>query len=67
MKAVDIGAAPGGWCQVLSDKLNQNEGDTNVVGVDLLNIDPLQGVKFIHGDVKEDSIIEKISEELDYK
>ena len=67
MKAIDIGAAPGGWSQVLAEKLNKEEGENNVIAVDLLKIEPLQGVKFIHGDVKEDNIIEKISNELDYQ
>ena len=67
MKAVDIGAAPGGWSQVLSDKLNFTESDTNVVAVDLLRMNPLKGVEFIHGDINEDSVIEKVSQAFDFE
>jgi len=66
MKAIDVGAAPGGWSQVLSEKLNNLETDQNVVAIDLLEMPYLKGVHFIHGDIKEDEVVEKISEAFDF-
>ena len=45
--AVDLGAAPGGWSQVLSKKIGLNG---KVVGIDLLEVSPIKGIDFIQGD-----------------
>ncbi|CAI2366701.1 unnamed protein product [Moneuplotes crassus] len=66
MTAIDIGASPGGWSQVLAEKLNETEEDKNVVACDLLPMNYLKGVTFIKGDITKDSIVEKISEALDF-
>ncbi len=57
---VDLGAAPGGWSQIAVEKV----GTGNVVGIDLLDIDPLAGVKFIKQDFLADDAAEKIIELL---
>lgn len=67
MKAVDVGAAPGGWSQVLAEKLNKHDDDENVVACDLIRIPHLKGVKFVQGDVRKNEIMEKISEALDFQ
>jgi 23S rRNA (uridine2552-2'-O)-methyltransferase len=46
-RVVDLGAAPGGWSQVSVDIVGL-EGA--IVGIDLLPIDPIEGVVFIEGD-----------------
>jgi 23S rRNA (uridine2552-2'-O)-methyltransferase len=47
MTVVDLGAAPGGWSQVVADRI----GDRGkVVALDLLPIDPLPGVTLLQGD-----------------
>ncbi len=48
MRVVDLGAAPGGWSQVAVQR-----GAAQVVGVDLLPIDPVPGAIFIQGDFTE--------------
>jgi 23S rRNA (uridine2552-2'-O)-methyltransferase len=45
VRVVDLGAAPGGWAQVA-----QKRGAAEVVGIDLLPIDPLPGVTFLQMD-----------------
>ena len=45
----DLGAAPGGWAQVLIKRFPGRK----IVGCDLLNIDPLKGFDFIQGDFNE--------------
>ncbi len=57
MTVVDLGAAPGGWSQVAADLVG-DEGE--VVACDLLAMDSIAGVQFIHGDFTEDAILEQI-------
>ena len=50
---VDLGAAPGGWCQVARERCAQ---DAYIVGVDLVPITPLATVKFVQGDCTEPTV-----------
>ena len=45
-KVLDLGSAPGGWSQVISKKVGPN----NILAVDILDMIPLNGVKFIQQD-----------------
>ncbi len=45
-RVIDLGAAPGGWAQVAVQK-----GAARIVGVDLLEIEPLTGVTFFQLDL----------------
>jgi 23S rRNA (uridine2552-2'-O)-methyltransferase len=45
-RIVDLGAAPGGWSQVAARRIGAAEGRGRVVGVDLLDIDPIAGGDF---------------------
>ena len=51
MMIVDLGAAPGSWSQVVQRALG---GHGQVIALDILPMDPLQGVTFIQGDFTED-------------
>lgn len=44
-KVVDLGASPGGWSQVASQK------GTNVFAIDIKPMDAIQGVEFIQSDI----------------
>lgn len=44
--AVDLGAAPGGWTQVLVERL----GEGRVVGVDIQEMEPIKGATLLHLD-----------------
>ena len=57
--ACDLGAAPGGWSQVLVKRFPGQK----VVGCDLLSIDPLKGLDFIQGDFN-DSLVQSQLQEL---
>lgn len=57
---VDLGAAPGGWSQVAKEFV----GDGAVIGIDLLRIDPIQGVVFLKGDMTKDESIEEIKNHI---
>jgi len=56
---VDLGAAPGGWLQVAKEL-----SGGIVVGVDILDIEEIEGVDVIKGDIRLDKTIEKIREKI---
>ncbi|HLJ70055.1 MAG TPA: RlmE family RNA methyltransferase [Roseiarcus sp.] len=43
---VDLGAAPGGWSLVAAERVGAASGEGRVVGIDLLDIEPIAGVDF---------------------
>lgn len=45
-KIVDLGAAPGGWSEVASDKIDAVGGRGKIVAIDLLEMEPVPGVDF---------------------
>ena len=47
---VDLGCAPGGWCQVAAERM---KGQGRIVGIDLLEMTGLNHVSFIQGDFTE--------------
>ena len=58
---VDLGAAPGGWCQYVVKK---QQGSGRVLGLDLQEIEPLQGVELLQGDFREESILHALEQAL---
>ena len=48
---VDLGCAPGGWCQVAAERMG---GQGRIVGIDLLEMTGLNHVDFIQGDFSEE-------------
>ncbi len=50
MTVVDLGCAPGGWCQVMAERM---KGQGRIVGIDLLECVGLNHVTFIQGDFTE--------------
>lgn len=62
MTVVDLGAAPGGWSQLVVNHVGKKG---RVIALDLLAIEPITGVEFIQGDFSEDSILEELNQLLD--
>ena len=62
MKVVDLGAAPGAWSQVALKAVGEKG---QVLGLDILEIEPLHGLVFIQGDFTEDDALEALRETLD--
>ena len=62
MRVVDLGATPGGWSQVVAQKL---AGQGKVIALDLLEMVPLAGVTFIQGDFREDAVLTELVKALD--
>lgn len=59
IRIVDLGCAPGGWLQVCL-KLGARE----VVGIDLLEVDPVPGARIVQGDVNNPEDVDTMMEGL---
>lgn len=61
MVVVDLGAAPGGWSQYVRQALGESG---RVFALDILDMPPLAGVEFLHGDFREDAVLARFEEML---
>ena len=61
MTVVDLGAAPGSWCQVAVQKLKKQG---RVLAIDLLPVAQLPGVESLEGDFTEPSALNWLEEKL---
>lgn len=59
---VDLGCAPGGWCQVVMAGVGEKG---RVVGLDVLDMQPLAGVDFIQGDFTQNIPLQQMVDLLD--
>ena len=59
-RVVDLGIAPGGWSQVVRQRLPQ----ATLVGIDLLPTDPIEGVTIFEMDFMADEAPAKLSDAL---
>ena len=51
MNVVDLGAAPGSWCQYARTRLGKN---SQIVAVDLLPVEAMEGVQILQGDFTDE-------------
>ncbi|WP_063670651.1 23S rRNA (uridine(2552)-2'-O)-methyltransferase RlmE [Dyella thiooxydans] len=64
ISVVDLGAAPGGWSQLVRQRL----GDTGrVVALDILPMQGIAGVEFLQGDFREADVLSQLEAMLDGK
>lgn len=54
---VDLGAAPGGWSEYAYKKVLPKG---RVIALDLLDIEPIEGVDFIKGDFSDDEVFNQL-------
>lgn len=59
MTVVDLGAAPGGWSEIVRNLVGKNG---RVIATDILPMDPIDGVDFVQGDFHEEAVFEKLME-----
>ncbi len=62
MTVVDLGAAPGSWSQVASQKVAPKG---RVIALDILEMLPLPGVEFIQGDFMEEIALSELRKQLE--
>ena len=64
MCVVDLGAAPGSWTQVVREKLAGKDGEVRgtIIAMDILQMDPIDGVTFLQGDFREQEVADKLTE-----
>ena len=61
MVVVDLGAAPGGWSQMVSEKLRDSG---RVIALDILPMQGIAGVEFIEGDFREEAVLQRLEETI---
>ncbi len=57
INVIDLGAAPGGWSEYVSKIAGKK---SKIIAVDLLDIEPIEGVDFVLGDFRDDEVLEKL-------
>ena len=70
VRVVDLGCAPGGWCQVAVNRTNalghrQGKAVGRVIGVDLQEVKPIAGADIYQVDFLEDDADDKVKYWLD--
>ena len=66
---VDLGSTPGAWSQYVRRRLSPTgaaAGTLNgrIIGLDLLPMDPIEGVAFIQGDFREPDVLAQLEQAL---
>lgn len=69
---VDLGCTPGAWSQYVRRKLSPKGaavGELNgrIIGLDILHMEPIEGVHFLQGDFREESVLAELEALLDGK
>ena len=61
MTVVDLGAAPGSWCQYVARRIQPGG---KLIALDLLEMTPMAGVEFIQGDFREEETLGRVESAL---
>ena len=64
---LDLGCAPGGWCQVAAQKVDMKSSENLVVGLDLKPCEAIMGVKFVEIDFLDETQFLEFENSLDKK
>ena len=58
---VDLGAAPGGWSQYARTRVGAKG---RIIALDILAMDPIDGVEFLQGDFRDDAVLARLVQRL---
>ena len=66
---VDLGSAPGAWSQYVRRRLSPDGAavgalNGTLIALDLLPMEPIEGVHFIQGDFREDEVLDALKQAL---
>jgi len=72
MVIVDLGSAPGAWSQYLRRKMApegaaSGELGATLIALDILPMEPIEGVQFIQGDFREPVVLDQLTQCLNGK
>lgn len=59
-RVVDLGAAPGGWTQVAVERVQSQAGRGQVVGLDILEMEPVPGAHTFQADFLDETAPERL-------
>ena len=67
---VDLGSTPGAWSQYLRRRMSPAgaaAGQLNgvIIALDILPMDPIEGVTYLNGDFREPEVLERLEQALD--
>lgn len=68
-QVVDLGSTPGAWSQYLRRRLSSGGAAAGslrgrIIALDLLPMEPIEGVQFIQGDFREQAVLEQLEQAL---
>jgi len=69
---VDLGCTPGAWSQYLRRRMSPDGAavgalNGTIIGLDMLPMEPIEGVTFIQGDFREADVLQQLEAALDGK
>ncbi len=64
---VDLGSTPGAWSQYVRRRLSPGGAATGalngaIIALDILPMEPIEGVTFLHGDFREESVLQQLEQ-----
>ena len=73
-RVVDLGSAPGAWSQYVRRKLSPRSAtgggaaagalNGQIIALDLLTMEPIEGVVFIQGDLQDEAVLTRLAAQL---
>lgn len=63
LTVVELGSAPGSWTQVLRERMVDGNGTIRgrIIAMDILPMDPIDGVHFLQGDFREQEVADQLA------
>jgi len=67
---VDLGSTPGAWSQYVRRRMSPEGAASGalagtIIALDILPMEPIEGVTFLQGDFREDDVLERLAKAMD--